>query len=418
MQKNELKQTDESLIMPVMRYPDIAAAIDWLCATFGFEKHLVVTDEDGEIFYAQLSYGTGMIMIGSGQNFELDPVLRQPQDIGGDETQCCYLVIDDVDAHYARTKAAGAEIVLDIKGGGSGGQGYSCRDPYGHIWNFGAYNPWKGSSQKSPPEAQKQIWTRTPPWTNALAFVSGMVLFAGLGTFALWASGLDANSLDGLFLHQTKLAVVTPGLKSSDLPESVRPKAAILNAKETRELREALKREKQIRLEAEQQRNDLREALEQAQKENNNAELTVRKFAQDLEQERKDMQELSRTVSALREELQAERQSRQSIIDVETRLQNELEAARAARAAAFAERAAALKAAEEAQQSSLKKTMTLETQLRDAEFKLQQAQEQIEKLKKRKRKVVKSKRKRKKIAKKPKKKKAPKPSPPPSMFGL
>ncbi|HZF33304.1 MAG TPA: glyoxalase, partial [Candidatus Angelobacter sp.] len=23
-----------------------------------------------------------------------------------------------------------------------GGRGYSCRDPEGHLWNFGTYDPW------------------------------------------------------------------------------------------------------------------------------------------------------------------------------------------------------------------------------------------------------------------------------------
>ena len=35
--------------MPAMRYRALAAAIDWLCATFGFEKHRVVTADDGRV---------------------------------------------------------------------------------------------------------------------------------------------------------------------------------------------------------------------------------------------------------------------------------------------------------------------------------------------------------------------------------
>jgi uncharacterized glyoxalase superfamily protein PhnB len=41
------------------------AAIEWLCQTFGFEKDLVVSNEDGTIAHAQLSFGNGMIMLGS-----------------------------------------------------------------------------------------------------------------------------------------------------------------------------------------------------------------------------------------------------------------------------------------------------------------------------------------------------------------
>ena len=47
-----------------------------------------------------------------------------------------------LDAHYARAKAAGAEIVIDIADQDYGGRLYVCRDPEGHVWNFGSYDPW------------------------------------------------------------------------------------------------------------------------------------------------------------------------------------------------------------------------------------------------------------------------------------
>ena len=52
-------------IIPGMRYRDAAAAIDWLCKAFGFERHLVVPGENGRIEHAQLVCGNGMIMLGS-----------------------------------------------------------------------------------------------------------------------------------------------------------------------------------------------------------------------------------------------------------------------------------------------------------------------------------------------------------------
>jgi len=42
----------------------------------------------------------------------------------------------------ARAVAAGAEIVIEIKDEDYGGRDYSCRDPEGHVWNFGSYDPW------------------------------------------------------------------------------------------------------------------------------------------------------------------------------------------------------------------------------------------------------------------------------------
>jgi uncharacterized glyoxalase superfamily protein PhnB len=48
-----------------MRYRDAPAAIEWLAKAFGFEKHLVVPGENGTIEHAQLTFGNGMIMLGS-----------------------------------------------------------------------------------------------------------------------------------------------------------------------------------------------------------------------------------------------------------------------------------------------------------------------------------------------------------------
>ena len=52
-------------VIPCLRYRNAPAAIEWLCSVFGFEKHLVVPNDDGTIAHAQLSFGNGMVMLGS-----------------------------------------------------------------------------------------------------------------------------------------------------------------------------------------------------------------------------------------------------------------------------------------------------------------------------------------------------------------
>lgn len=130
-------------VIPAMRYRDAATAIDWLCRAFGFERHLVVPGENGTIAHAQLRFGNGMIMLGSARKGEYDRLIRQPSDIGGAATQAPYIIVEDADAHYARARSAGAEIVIDIEDQDHGGRAYTCRDPEGHIWNFGTYDPWQ-----------------------------------------------------------------------------------------------------------------------------------------------------------------------------------------------------------------------------------------------------------------------------------
>ncbi len=129
-------------VIPTLRYEDAPAAIEWLCEAFGFEKHLVVPGESGTIAHAQLVFGNGMIMLASALDREFDKLQKSPNAIGSVPSQSPYIILEDADKHYARAVAAGAEIVMNIKDEDYGGRGYSCRDPEGHIWNFGTYDPW------------------------------------------------------------------------------------------------------------------------------------------------------------------------------------------------------------------------------------------------------------------------------------
>jgi uncharacterized glyoxalase superfamily protein PhnB len=130
-------------VIPCLSYRDAAAAIEWLCKTFGFETHAVYSGENGTIAHAELSFGNGMIMCGTKKSdTPYGRWIKQPDEINGCETQTAYLIVADADAIYDRAKAAGAEILLDIKTEDYGGRGFTCRDLEGHIWNFGSYDPW------------------------------------------------------------------------------------------------------------------------------------------------------------------------------------------------------------------------------------------------------------------------------------
>jgi uncharacterized glyoxalase superfamily protein PhnB len=135
-------------IVPTLCYRDVAAAIVWLCDAFGFEKRLVADGPDGSVRYAELVFGDGMIMVGPVEESAVGGLMTQPEQVGGAETQMCYLFVADAVAHRTRAVAAGAELVLDMDEDGAGG-GYSCRDPEGHIWNFGTYDPWRHQPQQT-----------------------------------------------------------------------------------------------------------------------------------------------------------------------------------------------------------------------------------------------------------------------------
>ena len=132
-----------STIIPCLRYRDALTAIEWLCRAFGFEAHAVYADGD-IVHHAQLTFGNGMVMLGSADNSsEWGKQVVQPDAIGLRETQSPCVIVTDADTHYARARAAGATIVMDISDQAYGGRGYSCRDLEGHMWWFGSYDPWK-----------------------------------------------------------------------------------------------------------------------------------------------------------------------------------------------------------------------------------------------------------------------------------
>jgi uncharacterized glyoxalase superfamily protein PhnB len=134
-------------VIPTLRYADAAAAIDWLCEAFGFQKHAVFEGEGGRIEHAQLVFGNGMIMLGSSRDDEYGRMMKTPREAGGFNTQSAYIIVADVAAHYARAAAAGAEIVMEIREEEFGSM-YSCRDPEGNLWNFGDYDPWAPPPQE------------------------------------------------------------------------------------------------------------------------------------------------------------------------------------------------------------------------------------------------------------------------------
>ena len=129
-------------IIPCLRYRNAPAMIDWLRNAFGFEKHAVYAEGD-VVHHAQLAFGNGMIMLGSVDNgSDWGRRIAQPDEIAGRETQACYVVVADCASHYAQAKAAGADIVDELETKDYGGSGYSARDPEGHLWSFGDYDPW------------------------------------------------------------------------------------------------------------------------------------------------------------------------------------------------------------------------------------------------------------------------------------
>jgi uncharacterized glyoxalase superfamily protein PhnB len=124
--------------IPFLEYDDARAALDWLGKAYGFEQTALHEGPDGKVAHAEMTFGDGMVMLGS--TWENDWGMRTPRELGG-VNQGVYVIVDDIDAHYERARAAGAEVVRALADTDYGSRDYMARDPEGNIWSFGTYRP-------------------------------------------------------------------------------------------------------------------------------------------------------------------------------------------------------------------------------------------------------------------------------------
>ena len=125
-------------LVPYFSYRDAAAALDWLEGTFGFQRSLDYRDDSGAVIHAEMLFGGGAIMLGSGEppEFGSDPSGKTSPNGHG-----VYVVVDDVDAHHERAEAAGARVVYPPEDTEFGTRRYRVLDLEGYEWSFGSYRP-------------------------------------------------------------------------------------------------------------------------------------------------------------------------------------------------------------------------------------------------------------------------------------
>jgi len=113
-------------------YRDLGAATDWLERAFGFTVKLKATDPANKVVHAELSFGNGLIHIGS----EWENA-KAPASVGGANTQTISVELPSgLDAHCERARAAGGVIVQEPTDQFHGDRTYRVIDPQGHAWSF------------------------------------------------------------------------------------------------------------------------------------------------------------------------------------------------------------------------------------------------------------------------------------------
>ena len=113
-------------VVPVLVYPDVRAAVDWLVDVFGFIEHVWI----GPNHRAQLGTPGGGAVIVADERGERRP----PR--AGEETARVMVRVGDVHAHYEHALERGATILLDPTDWPYGERQYEAQDAFGHRWTF------------------------------------------------------------------------------------------------------------------------------------------------------------------------------------------------------------------------------------------------------------------------------------------
>jgi uncharacterized glyoxalase superfamily protein PhnB len=117
------------IVLPHLVYQDVARAIVWLSDNFGFTEHYRY-GHPNQPAGAQMFLGNAYIMLRSPRDDSSSPAQI------GRWTQSLTIFVEDVDAHYQRTKTAGANIVEELHETEYGERQYGVEDLDGHHWLF------------------------------------------------------------------------------------------------------------------------------------------------------------------------------------------------------------------------------------------------------------------------------------------
>jgi uncharacterized glyoxalase superfamily protein PhnB len=115
-------------VVPILIYPDVGEAIEWLCRAFGFSERLRA-ERNGVIGHAQLEVAEGAIMLGR-QGGPFQP----PQ--GEIVAQYVHITVPDVDRHFEHAKGCGAQVMQAPHDTSFGERQYMAKDHAGHWWTF------------------------------------------------------------------------------------------------------------------------------------------------------------------------------------------------------------------------------------------------------------------------------------------
>jgi uncharacterized glyoxalase superfamily protein PhnB len=111
------------MVIPVLVYPDVRAAVEWLRVAFGFVERVRI----GEAHRAQLKLGDGALIVADVRHDQYPP--RR-----GEVTHNVVLRVDDASALLERARANGGTVVMEATDFEYGERQATVDDPWGHRW--------------------------------------------------------------------------------------------------------------------------------------------------------------------------------------------------------------------------------------------------------------------------------------------
>jgi uncharacterized glyoxalase superfamily protein PhnB len=115
-------------IIPVVPYENITAGHDFLVDVLGFTSAGLVEDGAGTVVHGEVQVGGRRIWLHAAAGG-----LSTPR-ASGSASAGIVVHVADVDAHFARAKAKGANIVREPTDEDYGQREYGVQDPEGHSW--------------------------------------------------------------------------------------------------------------------------------------------------------------------------------------------------------------------------------------------------------------------------------------------
>jgi uncharacterized glyoxalase superfamily protein PhnB len=129
-------------VIPMIAYEDGPLAMDWLAGAFGFRERTRRTAPDGRLSHGEMEAGHGVIMLATPTpDYESPKHHRDGCEQARKWSVVPYIIdgvlvyVDDVDAHYAHAREAGATILSEVEDGANGRR-YRAEDLEGHRWMF------------------------------------------------------------------------------------------------------------------------------------------------------------------------------------------------------------------------------------------------------------------------------------------